>query len=129
MTMQEFIQTNKLDYTRRKAIKNPSMPDMPRHFYFSIVNRTTGNKMGVYFSQGSAHTKAPTLDEVLECLASDAAGVENAKTFEDWCGDYGYDTDSRKAEKTWKTVAQQADKLKSLLGAEYETLLWKIERE
>jgi hypothetical protein len=129
MNLRQFIEINKIDYTRRTAMKNPSMPDMPRNFYFSIVNRTTGNKMGVYFSQGAAHTKPPTLDDVLDCLASDAAGIESAKSFEDWCGDYGYDTDSRKSEKIWKACSAQADKLKSLLGEEYETLLWKIERE
>jgi hypothetical protein len=31
----------------------------------------------------------------------------NPGTFEDFCGEFGYDTDSRKAEKTYKAVVEQ----------------------
>lgn len=36
--------------------------------------------------------------DVLACISSD---VYCADDFEDWCGDLGYDSDSRKAEATW----------------------------
>jgi hypothetical protein len=71
----------------------------------------------------------PTLGEVLDCLASDAASVDNARSFEDWASDFGYDTDSRKAKRTYKTCEKQAAKLKALLGDEaYEQLLYHTER-
>lgn len=61
--------------------------------------------------------------------ASDAAGVENATSFEDWCEEYGYDTDSRCAERTFKACKHATERLKNFLGNDlYETLLWKIER-
>ena len=43
---------------------------------------------------------APTLPGVLSSLLmeSDAHG----QTFEDWCGEFGYDTDSRSAEETFR---------------------------
>jgi hypothetical protein len=73
---------------------------------------------------GSGHKgKQPTVADVLDCLASDSAGVENADSFEGWCSEYGYDTDSRKALATYKQCEKQADRLKSLVGAAYETLL------
>jgi len=72
----------------------------------------------------------PELADVLDCLASDASGFDNSRSFEEWAGEYGYDTDSRKAEKTYLTVKNQALELKSFLGREaYETLLWNVERE
>lgn len=51
---------------------------------------------------------APDLPGVLECLSLDWSGVEG-QTFEDWASEYGYDTDSRKAERTYRTVLEQAN--------------------
>jgi hypothetical protein len=33
----------------------------------------------------------------------DGGAYFDAQTFEDWCSDYGYDSDSRKAESIWKS--------------------------
>lgn len=72
---------------------------------------------------------APTLAEVLDCLASDAATVENARTFEEWASELGYDTDSREAYKTYKVTKRQTEKLRALLGPEwFDRLLWHTER-
>ena len=87
-----------------------------------------GNKsFGLYFSQGSA--EPPTVAEVLNCLASDASSYENASTFEDWASEFGFDTDSRKAEKSYRAVKRQAKQLKRVIGDEaYNELLWEVER-
>lgn len=58
----------------------------------------------------------PSIADVVECLISDASSAD--QTFEDWCGDYGYDTDSRKAGATYKAVVKQTAALRRLLGAE-----------
>jgi hypothetical protein len=49
-----------------------------------------------------AQKVTPKLDDVLYSLLSDGSAYFDAQTFEDWCSDYGYDTDSRKAETIWK---------------------------
>lgn len=46
--------------------------------------------------------KEPTAYDVLTCLTKSEAG-----TFEDFCGDFGYDEDSIKAEKTYKAVLNE----------------------
>ena len=72
---------------------------------------------------------APTLETILDCLASDASGIENARTFEDWAGEYGYDIDSREAYKTYKVTKRQTEKLRALLGPElFDRLVWHTER-
>lgn len=48
----------------------------------------------------------PTTYDVLACLTKDAPG-----TFEDFCGEYGYDTDSRKAESVWKACRREYRKV------------------
>lgn len=41
----------------------------------------------------------PPLADVLWCLIRDGEACN--MTFEDWCGEYGYDSDSRTAERTY----------------------------
>ena len=56
--------------------------------------------------------------------------ISNARGFEDWCSDFGYDADSRKAEKTFKVCEHQAKRLRSFLGDSlYKQLLYDTERE
>lgn len=66
----------------------------------------------------------PDLPSVLDCLASDAQSIVCAPLFEEWATECGYDTDSRKAEKTWKVCTEQRHLLERLLGSDaFEELL------
>jgi len=60
----------------------------------------------------------PTLAGVLHSLVLDGAAYFDAETFEDWCGDYGYDPDSRKAEALWKACDETGRKLARVLNAD-----------
>jgi hypothetical protein len=62
----------------------------------------------------------PSTADVLGCLLSDASGFESSRTFEEWCSDYGYDTDSRRAERTYKAIEAQSVKLRRFLGDRFE---------
>lgn len=45
---------------------------------------------------------APKMYDVLTCLTK-----HDPETFEDFCSEFGYDTDSKKAEKTYNAVLQE----------------------
>lgn len=106
---------------QRKDGLNGDWDAAARHFRCRI--KCGRRAFGLYFSQGSAHTAAPTPADVLNCLVSDAQSYDNANDFEDWCSEYGYDTDSRKAERTWRAVKKQAEQLKRTVGDKaYEAL-------
>lgn len=97
--------------------------------HFKCVLHFEKRRMTVYFSQGPAIKGEPCAADILDCCASDAAGFENARSFEEWTRDLGYDEDSRKAERIYKAVERQSRKLKALLGNDlYDDLLWKTER-
>jgi hypothetical protein len=132
ITLDQFIAEQQLEMSVRPVKRNPHMSEqLPRNFEctITVVGKGYHEPMTVYFSQGSAHKKKPTLAEVLDCLASDARGIENARLFEDWANEYGYDTDSRKAEKTYRICQIQAKNLRNLLGRDaYKTLLYHTER-
>ncbi len=85
-------------------------------------------QLTTYFSQGQAHTEPPTTEDVLNCLILDAASIEASGGFEDWASDLGFDTDSRKAERSYKCTKRAATNLERFLGRDaYEVALWKTE--
>lgn len=57
----------------------------------------------------------PVAASVLHCLCSDA-DAENHDTFEEWASEFGYDPDSRSAEKTYQACLENARKLRRALG-------------
>ena len=141
VTIAQFVRENRISMTADRCDSNPSMPDSENMDHWKCVLRLANGPMTaksgpskramtVYFSMGYGHNgKAPKVADVLDCLSSDASGFENARSFEDWCSEYGYDTDSRKAEKIFKTVEHQAKRLSNFLGPDaYQQLLWSVER-
>ena len=123
MTIEEFIAANGLKMTAALADNNPYMPGNNMTHYRCTI-RCGRRRMTVPFSQGFAHTSEPKLAAVLNCLASDAASVEDA-AFEDWAADMGFDEDSRTAERTYKACQKQHDQLCRLLGEDScAALLW-----
>lgn len=131
-TLSEFISEHKLKIFFERADSNPAMAaNGGRDMDHWKVKITSGRKQyTVTFSKGFGHNgRPPELSEVLDCLASDAATIENARTFEEWAGELGYDADSRSAEKTYNEVQKQAARLKAFLGADdYRALLFETER-
>jgi hypothetical protein len=129
-TLTDFIRDNHVRLTAERTDHNPHMDDDARNMDHWKCKLIVGPRsMTVYFSKGFAHNGAePTAPEVLDCLASDASSVVDA-SFEDWCSEYGYDTDSRKAEQTYKTIRRQARRLRDLFSSDaFKTLLWDTER-
>lgn len=110
--------------------ENPHMSEDFQGDHWKCVLKSAGSQMTVYFSMGYGHNgKAPKADDILDCLASDAATIENSRDFEDWAAELGYGDDSRKAERTFHVCEKQAAKLKRFLGEPaYERLLWSTER-
>lgn len=130
MPLTEFIASAGITMTCKRTDDNPGMDDLGGMDHWRCTLRAGRSRMTLTFSMGSAHNgKEPTVEDVLDCLASDASGYANASEFDLWCQEYGYDGDSRKAERTFKAVRSQTQKLMQFLGeSAFETLLWKTER-
>ena len=68
-----------------------------------------------YFTGGglvekNGKPKKPSLDDVLYCLVNDALACE--MSFEYWCSELGYETDSRKALQTYLDCQDIGHKLR-----------------
>jgi hypothetical protein len=127
-TMKVFVNKNKIKAVAEWADANPNMPDSENMNHFRVTLRHAGRQMTLPFSQGYGISGEPTAADVINCLASDSASIESARSFEEWAPELGYDPDSRKAEKIFKICKIQAAKLKKFLGDElYEELIWDTE--
>jgi len=81
-----------------------------------------GRQFSFDYWQGVGISHDPRVDDVLDSLLNDAQGGE--QTFEDFCAEFGYDPDSRKAERIWRACQLVAKNMKRLLGKDYETFLY-----
>ena len=79
-----------------------------------------GRSFSFDFWQGCGITHEPEAEGVLKCLLSDARVPED---FEEFCRGFGYDTDSRKAERTHKACLKIRSNMKRLLGPDFEMFL------
>jgi hypothetical protein len=89
---------------------------------YSVTLHYKGRQYTTDFWMGSAHTDGPTAEGVLECLLSDANAAQH--TFEDFCAEMGYDSDSRKAERIWKACDKVRENMERLLGDDFETFMY-----
>jgi hypothetical protein len=96
---------------------------------FVVTLEYQGRTMTVDFYMGIGHRKplrkgyptkprAPKVENVLYCLLLDSTALD--LTFDEWCGEYGYDTDSRRAYKIFDQCNDQGKQLKRLLGKDYQ---------
>ena len=129
MTIYEFIQAHNIGMSVEPTDSNPNMADSEKMDHWKVCLHRGKSRMTLVFSMGSAHHgKEPATADVLDCLASDASGMNGG--FEDWCSETGYDSDSRWAERTYNTIRNQTTRLERFLGpVAFETLLYHTERE
>lgn len=104
-------------------------PEFPNAHNYRVTLRYQGRSMTVPFHTGEAWTREPNAGEVLKCLLSDASTVENVRSFEEWCEELGFDTDSRRAERVYRACIRQTDQLRHLLGDRYQEVLWGADQE
>ena len=85
-------------------------------FLLTLTERRTRRSYSTRFGASIVMTRentVPTAYDLLACVTKSDPG-----TFEDFCGEYGYDTDSRSAEKTYKSVRRDWHRIERFFSAE-----------
>ena len=106
-----------IQITSKLVNSNPHMDSMPvgsTHWRCTLRRTEPRRQMTVAFSMGPAHLGEPVAMEVLYCLLVDAQALD--LSFDEWCSDFGYDTDSRRALATYKACRHAGEKLHRFLG-------------
>ncbi|OMC55391.1 hypothetical protein A5747_13440 [Mycobacterium sp. IS-836] len=104
-----------------------------QHYSYRVrVHNGNGQHFDSPWAQGTAITASPTeqVAEIVDSLLSDVWSYQQARDFEDWALDFGYDTDSRKAEKLYRQIAAMEPGVVALFGDqdEFERVATEVER-
>jgi hypothetical protein len=96
------------------------------HYAYSVTVKHNGEKCSFKyhtsindFAQGKDEMSESDLLNALDCLISDAIAGE--MDFYNFCNEFGYDFDSRKAEKVWKACKGATKKASRLFSDLYQT--------
>jgi len=93
---------------------------------YKYVKKAIAKKIGSTYLQNHEYCQnkdfqAPTAYDILACLTK-----YDPETFEDFCLNYGYDTDSRQAEKIYNAVQNEYNNLKMLYSDDELALMAEI---
>lgn len=72
----------------------------------------------IYDATARKQGLAPKPADVLHSLISDGGAFFDGLTFEDWCAEYGYDDDSRKAEAMYRACDDTGRRLARMFSAD-----------
>lgn len=115
---------NKKQRTKYDHIKNFGSVESAVPFIKKAIQRKIDDlkRESVMSNEPLTEVIEPTLYDVLTCLQKYDVG-----TFEDFCSDYGYDTDSRTAFKTYKAVVKEFQAMERLFNSEELEVLQMIQ--
>jgi hypothetical protein len=83
---------------------------------FTVTLTVAGRTESFAWRQGLGIDTDPDRTAVLEALTMDARAGQ--QSFIDFCWEYGYDSDSRKAYAVWEACKRVGEQLEALFGSE-----------
>lgn len=102
-------------------------PHFEYEFRFVVVGNPNRRPFAINYSCGASKEEErrgtpnkdryPQSAEVLACACAESLEAHE-NSFEEWAGNFGYDADSRKAEKIYNTCAQQYFQILALMSVE-----------
>lgn len=131
-TVKQFARKHKVKLEVFEIQSRPDklMSDMPKgskHWF--CVLKHEDELYETFFSQGPAHTKKPTVIDLLDCMASDCSTTDYCDDALDLFQEFGY-KDPNEARLVWNAIARQREGMERLLGKDVlEELMYETERE
>lgn len=93
------------------------------HYMNKYTVKINGRQFKYFMGLGLK--EPPKMQDVLNTIFLDSSALD--ESFKDWASNYGYDTDSRKAERIFKACKRNAQRLRVALGADYDAVKKEIE--
>lgn len=129
-TMTEYVESHGITVEILKDKGFQTDEDNWEHHAYQLRVHFDGRTIDTRWMQGTGITESPVdrPDMVFDSLISDAS--TESDTFEDFCGEFGYDTDSRRAYATWELLNALRPKVIEFVGGvdEFEHIAYQIER-
>lgn len=116
-----FLRKHEISFSFKLAnTKTPDWKDDSRPVNHFIVTFKRGeNKCSFdFFDSINNYQKGITEISAYNALTCCSSEINCPDTFEDFCSEFGYDEDSRAAEKTFRTLKKFSDKLRKFFDSE-----------
>ena len=88
---------------------------------YKVTIRNGKKRFSTIFTDSINNTqkgiKSPDID-IIYCIVSDAQCVQWNGSFEDFCSEFGYDTDSRSAERIYRACEKTHDNIQRLFNSD-----------
>lgn len=108
----------------------PFNETFPNSDGWTCVLKYKGKQYTVHYYMGyGLNGKEPRKKDVLESLLLDASGYDNAKNYEDFADEFGYDPDSRKGEKVYNACGKVSKNMHRLFTKDELSALWEEVQE
>jgi len=117
MNIQEFMNQHDFNLVCDKINLKDIDKDGWKHTSYACRLIYQEKSMDFPYHMGIYYTEEPKIGQVLESLILDCQCGEY-ETFEGFCDEFGYDTDSRKAQKAYEHCKKIKKGMKRLLGEE-----------
>lgn len=102
-----FIEKVKNEYGYANKYK-VTIRNGKKHFSTTFTDSINNTQEGI---------KSSDID-IIYCIVSDAQCVQWNNSFEDFCNEFGYDTDSRSAERIYKACEKTYDDIQRLFNSD-----------
>ena len=140
-TIHDFIRQNGVTLTSSQTARNPSMEGGERMTHWKCKIKCGKASASVVFSMGSGHNgQPPKAADVLSSMAMDASSAENAKDWQDFAREFGWETTvedpntarikpNAKAKNIYVACLRERDHLVKLFGpARAKELMYETEQ-
>lgn len=116
--LKEVLAGLEIDITFLRKAKYFDDDKDERNIYEVKLSRPNKNFVKFTFGDSINNTQKGEKPDVYDILASVSSDYNCPDNFDDFCSEFGYDTDSRKAEQTFKRCLEQSKKLRTVFTSE-----------
>jgi len=120
MDIKKFLKKygDKIKINCKRVDRNPHMEDFNAD-HWKVTLKMGGRQFTTYFSQGYAFDgKEPELKLVLETFLNDIDSISEG--LDNFIIEYGYEECYKKGERIFKTIEKTEERLKRLMGSDYD---------
>jgi len=137
MNIKEFVNKYKITVDCELVDSNPFVRNVTsqerewnrKAMHWKCVLKMKKKVLTVPFSQGCAICREPTVIDLVDSMRSDCSCVEYASSFEDYCAEYGLNSDSREDFFRWGMSVKHCRKVRKFFGVEAMKELMECEGE
>lgn len=128
-----YLDTLNIGYSRLQKASRKDMTEWDkyaRHFFMVITRQVNGKTIEIEgeYSQGSGIKELPTKADYILALLTDTSGIEG-QTFKDFCSNFGYDEDSRRAERIYRACMNEYEDLRKMFTKQELRKLYKLAQD